>query len=79
MKYLCLIALVALTACGGSSNHTPAVTMPPEVTPPPMTLVDAFVTAVLALIGDSSDTKEPVSIDAIAVTAPEDSEPVAVK
>ncbi len=76
-----LSALLVLSACGGSSSHyespTPPVTTPPT---PPVSMVDAFVTAVLAIIGDGSETAtEPQAIDSIVATAPEDSEPVAVK
>jgi hypothetical protein len=72
--------LLALSACGGSSHHdsTPPVTQPPP--PPPVSMVDAFYTAVLALIGDGAEiTTEPVAIESVAATAPEDTEPVAVK
>ncbi len=76
MKYLCLIALVALSACGGSSS--PPATTPPIVTPP-VTMADAFFSAVSAFLGDSSDSKEPVAVDSVAVTTPDNTEPEAVK
>ena len=72
--------LLALSACGGGSHHdaTPPVVTPPP--PPPVSMVDAFYTAVLALIGDGSETTtEPVAIESVAVTTPEDTEPVALK
>ncbi|NYE62596.1 hypothetical protein FHW58_003815 [Duganella sp. 1224] len=74
-----LSALLVLSACGGSSSHYESP--PPTTTPPPpVSMVDKFVTAVLAVIGDGSETTtEPQSIDSVAVTTPEDSEPVAVK
>ncbi|RFP12875.1 MULTISPECIES: hypothetical protein [unclassified Duganella] len=79
MKYLGLIALLVLSACGGSTHyedHTP-VTPPP---PPPVVTLDAFYTAVLAIIGDGSETSsEPIATDSIVATAPEDTEPVAYK
>ena len=79
MKYLGLIALLVLSACGGSTHyedHTP-VTPPP---PPPVVTLDAFYTAVLAIIGDGSETStEPVATDSIVATAPDDTEPVAYK
>ena len=41
---------------------------------------DAFFTAVLAIIGDGSETTtEPQAIDSIVATAPEDTEPVVLK
>lgn len=80
MKYLGLIALLVLSACGGSTHyedHTPAT---PPAPPPPVTMLDAFYTAVLAIIGDGSETStEPVATDSIVATAPEDTEPVAYK
>jgi hypothetical protein len=83
MKYASLVlglsALLALSACGGSSHHyedTPPTTTPP----PPVSMVDKFFTAVLAIIGDGSETTtEPQAIDSLAVTLPEDTEPVALK
>jgi len=79
MKYLGLIALLVLSACGGSTHyedHTPVTTTPP----PPVVTLDAFYTAVLAIIGDGSETStEPMAIDSVVATAPEDTEPVAYK
>jgi hypothetical protein len=73
--------LLALSACGGSGHHDdtpPVVTQPPP--PPPVSMVDAFYTAVLALIGDGAETTtEPVAIESIAATTPEDTEPVVAK
>lgn len=77
MKYLCLIAFAALTACGGGSGNPPVAT-PPAVTPP-VTMADTFYAAVMSLIGDSSDTREPVAVDAISLTTPDNTEPEAVK
>ena len=78
MRYLGLIALLVLSACGGSTHyedHTPPA--PPS---PPVVMLDAFYTAVLALIGDGAETTtEPVAIDTMVATAPEDTEPVAYK
>lgn len=73
-------ALLVLSACGGSSSHYESPT-PPVTTPtPPVSMVDAFFTAVLAIIGDGSETTtEPQAIDSIVATAPEDTEPVVLK
>jgi hypothetical protein len=73
-----LSAVLVLGGCGGSSHHDET----PPTTPamPPVSMTDKFVTAVLALIGDGAETTtEPQAIDSVAVTMPEDSEPVAVK
>ncbi|HEX5343151.1 MAG TPA: hypothetical protein VFX55_11700 [Duganella sp.] len=72
-----LSALLVLGGCGGSSHHDEA---PPTTTTPPVSMVDKFVTAVLAVIGDGAETTtEPQAIDSVAITTPDDSEPVAVK
>jgi hypothetical protein len=43
-------------------------------------MTDAFFTAVMGIIGDGSETTtEPVAVDSIAATAPEDTEPAALK
>ncbi|RZT05572.1 hypothetical protein SAMN05216319_5132 [Duganella sp. CF402] len=73
-----LCALLVLGGCGGSSHHDEAP--PTTPTTPPVSMIDKFVTAVLAVIGDGAETtSEPQAIDSVAVTMPEDSEPVAVK
>ena len=63
-----LLAAAALAACGGNSS-----TKGWEAdTPKPA--VDAFFTAVLALVASSPDNTEPGAIDAEVATAPEHSE-----
>lgn len=90
-KLLTLTALAAaltLAGCGGSDSYdagtptTPPPTSPPPTTPPPppVSMVDAFFSAVMALIGDGQETTgEPVATDSITVTQPADTEPVALK
>jgi hypothetical protein len=74
-----LSALLALGACGGSSHHDEGPPTPPP-TSPPVSMVDKFFTAVLAIIGDGSETTtEPQATDSLAVTTPEDTEPVVLK
>lgn len=83
LKYLGLVCVLALSACGGSNDHiatTPPPTTPPVVTPPPVSMVDSFFAAVMSLIGDGSETTtEPTATDPVAVTMPDDTEPAAVK
>ena len=83
LKYLSLICVLALSACGGGSDHIastpPPVTTPPVVTPP-ASMVDSFFAAVMSLIGDGSETTtEPTATDPVAVTTPDDTEPATVK
>lgn len=83
LKYLGLVCVLALSACGGSSDHIastpPPVTTPPVVTPP-VSMVDSFFAAVMSLIGDGSETTtEPTATDPVAVTTPDDTEPATVK
>lgn len=78
MRYLGILMLLALSACG-SSHHDDAPTTPPPVTPP-VSMVDSFVTAVLAFIGDGNETTtEPQATDTVVATAPEDTEPAILK
>lgn len=73
-------ALLALAGCGGSSHHGIENNGPGGPTTPPVGMVDSFFNAVLALIGDGAETTtEPVATDAVVATAPDDTEPVAVK
>lgn len=69
-----LALALLLTACGGSSGSGGGAP-PLVVPPPPVTMADTFYSAVLALIGASPEDKEPVAIDGVAVTAPENTEP----
>ena len=74
MKKLALIAALVLSACGGSSHRESSPPTTPTPTPP-VSMVDAFFTAVKNLVSASPDESEPVAIDGTAATAPEDSEP----
>ncbi|HYD94692.1 MAG TPA: hypothetical protein VEC01_05150 [Noviherbaspirillum sp.] len=44
----------------------------------PPTTADAFIARVLAVINSTSETAEPVEVESITVTSPEDVEPVPV-
>ena len=76
-------ALLALAGCGSSDDHAISNNGGGNGgggTTPPVSMVDAFYAAVLALIGDGAETTtEPVATDIMVATAPEDTEPVAVK
>ena len=76
-------ALLALAGCGSSDDHAISNNGGGNGggdTTPPVSMVDAFYAAVLALIGDGAETTtEPVATDSMVATAPEDTEPVAVK
>jgi ABC-type glycerol-3-phosphate transport system substrate-binding protein len=74
-----LAAALTLAGCGGSS-HYDAPTTPTTPTTPPISMTDAFFTAVMGIIDDGSETTtEPVAVDSIAATAPEDTEPATLK
>ena len=76
-------ALLTLAGCGSSDDHAISNNgggTGGGGTTPPVSMVDAFYAAVLALIGDGAETTtEPVATDTMVATAPEDTEPVAVK
>ena len=78
-KLLSLIAVaVARTACGGGGGGGPdPVVLQPEP-PAPVPLVDAFFTRVSAFVAGASETDDPADIAAVVMTAPEDTEPVAL-
>ncbi|TYQ18856.1 UNVERIFIED_ORG: hypothetical protein JN05_02045 [Zoogloea ramigera] len=83
MAVIGAIALLALAGCGSSDDHAISNNGGGNGgggTTPPVSMVDAFYAAVLALIGDGAETTtEPVATDSMVATAPEDTEPVAVK
>ena len=79
-------AVLALAGCGSSDDRAISNTGGGSGsgsgggTTPPVSMVDSFYAAVLALIGDGAETTtEPVATASIVATAPEDTEPVAVK
>ncbi|USX20846.1 hypothetical protein NHH82_01370 [Oxalobacteraceae bacterium OTU3REALA1] len=81
LKYLGLVCVLALSACGGGSDHIASTPPPtPPVVTPPVSMLDSFFAAVMSLIGDGSETTtEPTATDPVAVTTPDDTEPATVK
>ncbi len=79
-----LAAALLLTACGSDNDdHEPAPAPPatpaPTPAPPPVSTVDAFFTFVAARVAAMLDTDEPVAIDTVTVTSPDNTEPEAVQ
>ena len=64
-----LAAGLLLTACGDNHDHSET----------PVPVVDSFFAYVSALVAPTLDSGEPVDIDAVAVTAPDNTEPEAVQ
>ena len=73
------LVAAALAGCGGSDNNPHPPPSAPAPAPPPVSAIDAFFAFVQSKIGSLSDTDEPVAIDSVAVTAPENTEPEALK
>ncbi|WEF31266.1 hypothetical protein [Pseudoduganella chitinolytica] len=73
---ICACVVAILAACGGGGDHGSAGPVAPPVQPP-VTAVDSFFAAVLAVFGKDEEG-EPVAIEAAAATAPEGAEPQAV-
>lgn len=77
-----LAAALLLTACGSDNDdHEPAPGPAPAPTPapPPVAAVDAFFAFVSAQVASLLDTAEPIAIDTVAVTTPENTEPEPVQ
>ena len=75
-----------LAACGSGEKYvpqvvpTPSTPTPPTVpVTPPAPVIDSFFSFVLARVAALLDGDEPVAIDAVAVTTPENTEPEAVQ
>ena len=81
-----LAAALLLTACGSDNDDhqaapgpAPAPAPTPTPTPPPVAAVDAFFAFVSAQVASLLDTAEPVAIDSVTATAPDNTEPEAVQ
>jgi hypothetical protein len=72
-----LFAAASLAACGSDSvtHNYPDTTPLPTPAPAPVPMIDAFFATVMSMIAASSDATEPVSIDALVTTSPENTEP----
>ena len=70
-------ALIGFASVGGCSSDNDGDDSLPPTAPPttPAPVVDAFYTAIAALAADSPEDTESGAIEAVVVTAPEDSEP----
>ena len=68
-----LLLPLALSACGGSGNDNDNDNGSSQTANSGAS--DAFFTRVLALVGSSPDNTEPIAIDDITVTSPNDIEP----
>ncbi|CUI05413.1 hypothetical protein [Massilia antarctica] len=76
MKKLSLIcALLLLTACGSDTRTSSPPEVPTPPPPPAGPVADAFYNAVKTTVAAMPDDSEAASIDTIASTAPEDTEP----
>ncbi|UGQ47926.1 hypothetical protein [Massilia endophytica] len=75
MKALALTCALILSACGGSDTGGTAASPP---TMSATTMADSFFSAVLSASASESDDTEPTSVDAMAATSPEDTEPAAL-
>lgn len=67
-----------LGACGSSNDrdHVAETPMPPPTgTNPPPAATDSFFALVAARVASLLDNEEPVAIDAITATTPENTEP----
>lgn len=75
-----LCAALALSACGdagdrpSSQPQPPAGATPPAPTPP-VAQNDSFFAYVAGIVANLFDNTEPVAIDAVTETRPEDTEP----
>ena len=77
MKRLIILAACVLAGCGGGSNHDAGTVEQPPVTPP-VTAADRFFATVQGLFGRGEEG-EPVAVDAVAATTPDNTEPEPVK
>jgi hypothetical protein len=70
-----LTGTLGLAGCGSSSNSPGGGEEPPPPPPPPPTSV-TFPALVLGVLGQTSDTTEPVPINGLSITFPNNDSPV---
>ena len=77
MRHGALLVPLALllSACGSSSDNDTAQASPPPVAATPPPVGDAFFRTISANFFALTDVEEPVQVEAIAATAPENTEP----
>ncbi|MGV8898934.1 MAG: hypothetical protein ACOH2B_06820 [Burkholderiaceae bacterium] len=73
-----LILSMLVAGCGGDDDHGLFDRSGKNNTAEPVAAQDAFVDAVQAVVATTSDTTEPVSIDAITPTSPSNTAPVPI-
>jgi hypothetical protein len=83
MKRISQIAAIAaavscLAACSGSTDTMNGSGSQSSGTGVVAGMLDSFGQAVQAIIGTTSETTTPVSIDAIAVTTPDNTQPAVI-
>ncbi len=70
-----LVSLALLLgACGGSNEREHAAAPPPTGTVPPP-VADSFFALVASRVASLLDNDEPVAVDAVTATTPENTEP----
>jgi hypothetical protein len=69
------LAALLLAACGGGGKDHAAPVAVQQPPPPSPVQVDPFVTSLAAIVHLASDDAEPGSVDTLAATMPDDSEP----
>jgi nitrous oxide reductase accessory protein NosL len=70
-----LAALVLAAALAACHQHDDGTVAAPSASPDPVA-TDAFISYVSQVVAAQSDTAEPGSTDGVAVTTPDDTEPL---
>jgi type IV pilus biogenesis protein CpaD/CtpE len=71
-----LAVAATLASCSNHDDDNGGAKPPVAETPtPPVATTDAFITYVSQLVATQDETSEPASVDGVAATAPENTEP----